>query len=55
MEFDRFKIATYRYPSQLKERKGVIYYIHDVGDYGKRHAYVAKPFADQGYDFITFD
>jgi alpha-beta hydrolase superfamily lysophospholipase len=49
------KIATYRYPSQIPERKGIIYYTHGYGDHCGRYAYFAKPFAEAGYDFVGMD
>lgn len=49
------KIANYRYPNQAQERKGIIIFLHGYGDYCGRYAYLAKAFAENGYDFVGID
>lgn len=50
------KIANYRYPSaNQNEKKGIIYFVHGYGDYCGRYAYLAKYFAEAGYDFVGMD
>lgn len=49
------KLANYRFPSLLENRKGIIYYNNGYGDYCARYAYLAKIFAHAGYDFVCMD
>ena len=48
-------IANYRYPCLTKERKGVVFFLHGFGEYVGRYAYLAKEFAELGYDFMGMD
>ena len=49
------KLKTYRYPSQMPDRKGVVQFVCGYGDYVGRFAYFAEEFSKQGYDFIGID
>ncbi len=49
------KLANYRFPSLLSERKGIIYYNNGYGDYCARYAFFAQLFARAGYDFVCMD
>lgn len=49
------KLANYRFPSLQENRKGIIYYNNGYGDYCARYAYLAKVFAQAGYDFVCMD
>jgi alpha-beta hydrolase superfamily lysophospholipase len=48
------KICNYRWPA-VGERKGIVQYVTGYGDYAGRAAYLAQPFAEAGYDFISID
>ena len=50
----KVKIANYLWPAK-GERKGVVHWIHGYGDYVGRHGFLAKAFAEQGYDFCGID
>lgn len=50
-----YKLANYRYPSQTKDKKGIIFYLHGFGEHCGNYGYFAKYFADQGYDFFGLD
>ena len=49
------KIANFRYPSLLQERKGIIFFNNGYGDYCARYAFFAEQFAKAGYDFVCMD
>lgn len=51
----QYKIANYRYPSQQKDKKGIIVFIPGYGDYVQRYGYFAKDFAQHGYDVVGMD
>ena len=47
---------TYRYPvPHGTDRKGIVFYVHGFGCYCEKYAYIAKVFAEAGYEFIGFD
>jgi|LauGreDrversion4_2_1035121.scaffolds.fasta_scaffold254860_1 hypothetical protein len=49
------KIANFRFPSLLQERKGIIFFNNGYGDYCARYAFFAELFAKAGYDFVCMD
>ena len=52
---DSIKLHTYRYPNLTEHKKGIVTFVHEVEDYAGRYAYLAKKFAENGYDFNTVD
>ncbi len=50
-----YKLATFRYPAQTHDRKGIIFFNNGYGDYCARYAHIAQHFAEAGYDFMCFD
>ena len=50
------KLACYRYPvPDHIETKGVVYYSQGYIQYTGREAFVARAFAENGYEYIGFD
>lgn len=48
------RLANYRWPAE-GTKKGVVHYIHGYGDYVGRYGYLAKAFAQRGFDFCGID
>jgi alpha-beta hydrolase superfamily lysophospholipase len=51
---DKYKIKTFHYPAQ-GSAKGKIFFNHGFGDRGGKYAFLARKFAENGFDFFTFD
>ena len=51
----KVQLFTYRYPSVIEKPRAVIQYVHGMGDYAGRYAYLGKEFAEAGYDFVSMD
>jgi alpha-beta hydrolase superfamily lysophospholipase len=52
---EEIMLMTYRYPVDPSVRKGVIFHIHGFGSYCERYAFMAKMWAEAGYEVIAFD
>ena len=48
------RIANYRWQAN-GDCKGIVHWVHGFGDYVGRFGYLAKAFANQGYDFVGID
>ena len=51
----RVDLFNYRYPSTQGECKGVVVHFHGLGGYTGHLAFMAKEYADRGFDFVGFD
>lgn len=50
------KLHIYRYPVPERViRKGVVFYVHGLGSYCERIAFIFKGFAEQGYEVFALD
>jgi alpha-beta hydrolase superfamily lysophospholipase len=52
---EEIMLMTYRYPVDPSVRKGVIFHIHGFGSYCERYAFIAKMWAEAGYEVIALD
>ncbi len=50
-----YKLQTYKYPVPNGQPKATIVHFHGWGTYGGKYAYLAKMFAEAGYEFVTYD
>lgn len=48
------KLANYRMRSS-GPKKGTVFFIHGMTDYAGRYGFLARKFADMGYDFVCMD
>ena len=42
-------------PASEEGYQGILFFLHDFADYAGRHTFLAKGFAEAGYDFYTMD
>lgn len=49
------RLANYRLRASSGPKKGTVFFIHGITDYAGRYGFLARKFADEGYDFVCMD